>query len=224
VTGGFASGPALVYANAMLGLRASIVTVSAVIAISSAACGGAVEPTGAGDSVADRPDEPPAGEPVTPSPTKPPREPRPTPPGGPTKPTCTAFAIGSALASGGVWSLAERVMGDGWLRFHVDPSNPKVGTADYLPGSQGGLFSCPASTAKITIDEGLRVVHLAFPAPCATFTVTIDPKTCTMGPPDATVHTGFALKDLSSGIEATEGVLERFAGGHCDAAFTQCAY
>lgn len=143
---------------------------------------------------------------------------------------CKPFDLEAVMAAGGDWSLAERVMGAGWLRIRMNPAWPTRGTARYLPENptdrERGIFSCaPRSTAVVEVDGAKRQVHLVFPAPCSSYLLDVAPDTCATTVPGAQVFADFAMTQVSTGIVSTEGILTAFPTATvCDASFTRCAY
>lgn len=171
-------------------------------------------------------------ETISPPEARTPANPTPAPvaPASPTpapaaKPACVPYDLQTALKSPGVWALAERVMGEGWLRFQVDASGV-AGTVDYVPAKDpvGGIFSCDQRTANFTFDVATRKIALDFGPTCSPFELVVWKETCTPAPAGAAVYTDFAMTDLKYGIESTEGNLFLFPTGHCDPAFTSCAF
>ncbi len=144
--------------------------------------------------------------------------------------TCSAFDLGAALAARGDWAMAERVMGQGWVRFHVSADDASRGTFDYAEatvedGANGGIFSCaPGTSGTFAIDGTNREVRFVFPAPCGAFVLAFDDDSCPVERPDIELHTHFFMTEESTGIRSTEGMASRFTVGRCDAEFTRCSY
>jgi len=183
------------------------------------AAGGEAQPVGEGTNV-----------PAAPAPSSTPN-PIPAPTETPEPATCSQFSITDAIGAPGSWELAERVMGIGWLRFHVDASDPSRGTFDYLgdpmtdDGHGGGIFACASGPGgTMTIDEASRTLHLVFPVPCSSFSIFFYDDACNPGPADASLVTHFSMVYEKFGIESTEGIITVFPHGHCDAAFSSCSY
>jgi hypothetical protein len=127
------------------------------------------------------------------------------------------------LPGSGAWGIAERLLGEGWIRFLPSSSGALgSGTAQFMPdpGQGDGIFGCSVREATYTLDTAQRRVELTFPPPCSAYRIDFDSVSCPPGP-NPRPRVRIWIHDFALGIDFTEGVMLH-EPSRCDAAFSTC--